>query len=340
MRTLRLAESFYALFTCIVIGLLAGCAAPAPNSGTVDDAKFGGDSEPSVKQDETILAHQEAVFAWKLKAAAKEPKKSDLAQDMFIDGKVWLDPNCSKYLSELGQALQRESNNRQQVGLVGGLASTILGLAGTSSGVAGGTGAAFSFAGASMDAHATAYLFSDSTTGITKLVQGAQDAYMNYIKDDLKSYDYQQSITALSKYGLLCSPGEIRRLINESLSAAKVVAQSPDTQAAQTELVTVLAELNQALSMPVTEGGAIALYAWFSQSDARTNIKTGTKLVATAVTNAGGDNQLSTELSPIFLKLGVKGDAFAARWSSSIGSVPGASKVNSPTSNSPVLGMF
>ncbi len=330
------------LFCASLSSLIAGCAAPSPNSGTIDSAKFGGTTEPSVVKDETVLAHQEAMFAWKLQASAKAPKDHGSAQEMFIEGKVWLDLNCNKYLSELGQALQRESNNRQQVGLVGGLASTILGLSGANAAVSGGTGAAFSFSGASMDAHATAYLFSDSTTGIAKLVQGAQQAYMDYIKDDLNAYDYQQSVGALSKYGLLCSPGEIRRLINESLSAAKVVAQSPDTQAAQTELMTVLGALNQTLSTPVTEGDAIALYAWYIQPGNRSQIANGTATVSSAIAGAGGGNAdtLSSKLSPTFLKLAVKGDPLAARWASSVGSVPGATKVNSTPSSGPTLSVM
>ncbi len=329
------------LLSALVAILFAGCAAPSPNSGTIESAKFGGTDQPTVTKDETILAHQEAMFAWKLQAAANSPTNMSLSQDMFIEGKVWLDLNCNLYMSELGQALQRESNNRQQVGLVGGLASTILGLAGGSAAVSGGTGAAFSFAGASMDAHATAYLFSDSTTGITKLVQGAQQAYMDFIKDDVKSYDYQQSITALSKYGLLCSPGEIRRLINESLSAAKVVAQSPDSQAAQTELTTVLGALNQTLSMQITEGDAIALYAWFTQTTNRAAIASGTATVSAALTGAGGKaDTLSSKLSATFLKLAIKGDPLAARWASSIGNVPGAAKVQAAPTAGPTLSVI
>src|SRR5262249_8185342 len=137
---------------------VAGCATrvPTPNDGRIDNIAMPGDPTcPSGGSCNTI-DYAKAKFAQALKTNLDTPT-SDNAQAAFNAGRLYLDLGCESYLTQLGIALQSESNDRAQVNLVSGLTSSILGLAKAGSGVVAGVAAGFSFTGSSLDSSATHY---------------------------------------------------------------------------------------------------------------------------------------------------------------------------------------
>ena len=108
-----------------MLGAGSGTAAPVPAAGV------------------TVVAQASDDFAWKRLQSAKDAKNANVALDAWLSGKVLLDLRCSAYLDAIGSATQEAANERKQVGLVGGLAATIMGLYGASTGVVAGTASRF-----------------------------------------------------------------------------------------------------------------------------------------------------------------------------------------------------
>jgi len=185
-----------------------------------------------------------------------------------------------------------------------------MGLYGASTGVVAGTASTFAFSDSSMDAWAVAYLFSDSTNSIAKIVHDAQGAYVDYLKPSLEQPTYADTVAFLTGYEQYCRPAGIRSLISDALSKSKAVAEQPGDSAA----TAVVAQLGGVLGRPVSESDAITLYAWYANKDKRADIKAHSDLIKGLAPTANDEAVLQGKLGPAFVPIGIKGNVLGQRW--------------------------
>jgi hypothetical protein len=306
------------------ISMLAGCAV-TPTAQTVSNVTFSTTEEPTQPaQGSTVVSFAAQRFAFDLLSSANAPDDNTAALTAFKSGKAMIDLECATYLDALGIANQKAGNERQQVGLVGGLAAAVAGLTGTAARDIAIGAAGFSFAGSSMDAYTNAYLFSDASKSISKLVRDAQGTFMNDVSDKLDQLDYPSAVAMLTAYENICRPGEIRRMVDEAISAARIVAQTPGALSPDAAVQDVLWKLTGQLGRPVDESQAITLYAWFIGAKAqRDAIKAQSDLIADLAKAPSSDADLLKKLAPVFVPLSTKGNPVAARWAVAVGKVPG-----------------
>lgn len=296
-----------------VVAALGGCSslkAPVP--------------EPTFAQvsmaDKTVLSRAVDDFYTRYTTSAELTTASpENAQALLNAGRVLIELRCEEYLDAIGQSTQAAGNLRQQTNLVGGLSSALMGVTGSSAKEIAGVASAFSFAGASMDAYSTAYLFADAGTSIVKLVHASQELFMEEVNKSLQStvLNHTNAMHILLGYQSICRPAKIRALVNDALSKAQVVAEIVPDNGADLEVIGVLAQLTRALREPISEGDAIRIYGRFLKPEAGTlTLASGTALNTAQIAN----------LSSIFLPLGLKNSKVASRWKSALaGATPPAS---------------
>lgn len=328
----RLFVKMCGAFASVVCFNLSGCATVGTSPGTsVAKTAYQSASLPSSPPaGSSVSEWSAAVFVNDLAASAGNPDDPTKALKAFRTGKAYLDLQCSAYLDALGSANQAASNERKQVSIVGGLATALMGLTGSEAKEIAIAATTFSFAGASMDAFTNAILFSDAAKSVGKLVGDAQRAYLSSVAADLSSMDYSATVALLVGYERLCRPGEIRRLVDEAVNAATVVAESPGRLSSGSEVLLVLGQLVGALGQPVSETDAIVLYAWYSRLERRNDIKNQSALIQNLATTVGGDTKLADKLKLPFLTLGLKDHPLMLRWSAALDAVPGAIPVPPP----------
>lgn len=310
--------------TWAMAALLSGCATTMTKPDiTIAQTQFGAAGAASAPAPGATVIQQAAlVFARDLydSASAGQAEREAKALAALRSGRALLDLRCSKYLDDLGIANQEARYERQQVDIVGGFTSAIMGLTGSGAKAVAGVASTFSFAGASMDARTTTFLFSDASKSITKLVRDAQHAYILAIEDQLGGLDHAGMVSLLTGYEQLCRPSEIRRLIDEAVAASTIVAEVPGGAVASTQLVTLLGKLTGSLQHFVDEGDAIVLYAWFTDVANRQSIKDQSAFIKELNLP---DDKLAEKLSSNFLPLALAGNLLAKRWADAVTKVAG-----------------
>ena len=197
--------------------LLTGCATYKSLPGaTIADTPVRGGT--------TAFELAVETFALDLKDSAANPGQTALAFKAFRSGRAMLDLQCDRYLDAVGSANQAASNERKQLGLIGGFASAIMGLTGSSAKEIAAVATTLSFAASSMDSFTTTYLFSDAAKSVTKIVRESQSAFLGSVQGGMGGMDYSDALTVLGRYETVCRPAQIRALIDEALSKGNVVA--------------------------------------------------------------------------------------------------------------------
>ena len=124
------------------LGMLYGCStyrvAPGPTI-----------AETPVKGGGTAFDAAAALFAADLQISAAMNPPDDAtataaALKAFKSGLAMQDLQCDRYIDAVGGANQAASNERKQVGLIGGFASAIMGLTGSSAKQIAGVATSFS----------------------------------------------------------------------------------------------------------------------------------------------------------------------------------------------------
>lgn len=197
--------------------LLPGCATYKSLPGTTV-------ADTPVKGSTTAFELAAQTFATDLMASAGNPDQRTLAFKAFRSGRAMLDLQCDRYLDAVGNANQAASNDRKQLGLIGGFASAIMGLTGSGAKEIAAVATTFSFAASSMDAFTTTYLFSDAAKSVTKIVRESQTAFLGSVQGSLSAIDYSDAVAVLGRYETVCRPAQIRALIDEALAKGNVVA--------------------------------------------------------------------------------------------------------------------
>jgi len=287
-----------AVFVAAALGGCSSMKAPVP--------------EPTFAQvsmeDKTVLARAVDDFYVRYKASADATTASPQnAQALLNAGRVLIELRCEEYLDAIGQSTQAAGNLRQQTNLVGGLSSALMGVTGSSAKEIAGVASAFSFAGASMDAYSTAYLFADAGTSIIKLVHSSQELFMNEVDKSLQgaALNHTNAVHILLGYQSICRPAKIRALVNDAISKAQVVAEIVPNNGADLEVMGVLAQLSRALGEPISESDALVLYARvLKPADGSLKLASGTELNKVQIAS----------LSNIFLPLGLKSSKVGERW--------------------------
>ena len=307
-------RGFHPRLTMVVVafGMLSGCStyrvAPGP---TVADTPF--------KSGGTAFEVAAEMFSADLQASSKFPPGSNgesvAATKAFKSGLAMLDLQCDRYLDAIGGANQAASNERKQVGLVGGFTSALMGLAGSAAKEIAGVATTFSFAASSMDAFTTAYLFSDAASSVTKIVRESQSAWLSAVDaaNDLAQLDYPGAVALLTRYESLCRPAQIRSLIDQSIAKGTVVAET--TRTSDADVGAVLNALSAAFQRPIFENDAINLYAWYKFPAERTSgpMLSSNEPVALLL-KARSDMDLERTLTQAFLSIVLAGSPVPGRW--------------------------
>lgn len=322
------ARSFGGAICLLVAFIVAGCATAGASPGpTIGQLTFTEQARPaSPSKGMTVAEWSAVVFVHDLVASAASPEDEDLAVKAFRTGKAFLDHHCNAYMNTLGNANQAASNERKQIGIIGGLVSALMGLTGSDAKDIAIAAATLSFTASSRDAFTSTFLFSDAANSITSLVGRAQRAYLKSVEGDLAILDYSATVALLAGYERLCRPAEIRRLIDESVAEASLkVPNTTKPLASPQEVASLLEKLTKDLGRPVSEAEAITLFAWFSKPGRRAEVKSGSPFI-TSLLAALGDNDaaLESKVQNSLLPIGVNDDPIALRWSASVNAVPGA----------------
>jgi len=150
-------------------------------------------------------------------------------------GLALADLSCKNYFRNLGQSAQNYAFGRKQLGLASGSVAALQGLTGVSAKLVSITASAFSFGIASSESYADVYLYSPDVSGVQELVETAQTAYRAVAPAAEQLKTYGAAISALRDYDKLCETQTIRRLVNESISAAKPVASVSENSNKQSD---------------------------------------------------------------------------------------------------------
>lgn len=179
-------------FALAVVVLFTGCTTykSLPGATIANTAVSGGT---------TAFDHAAETFARDLQASSANPDQTALAFKAFRSGRAMLDLQCDRYLDAVGSANQAASNERKQLGLVGGFASAIMGLTGSGAKEIAAVATTFSFAASSMDAFTTTYLFSDAAKSVTKIVRESQSAFLASVQGELANMDYADAVALLGQ---------------------------------------------------------------------------------------------------------------------------------------------
>jgi hypothetical protein len=209
---------------------LGGCAtrAVAPGPTIADATVRGTGGEPS----RTVFEQAAEIFARDLQSSAAAPSDPARGSVAFLSGRAMLDLQCGRYLDAVGSANQAASNERRQVGLIGGFTSAIMGLTGNSAAEIAGVATAFSFAGSSMDAYTSAYLFSDASKSVGKIVRDGQGAFLDAVQAQVAGLSYAEAVSLLTAYEAICRPAQIRDLIDQAVSRGTVTTEQRGAAAA------------------------------------------------------------------------------------------------------------
>lgn len=292
---------------------LAGCAtrSVAPGPTIADTPVPAAAGEPAL----TVFQHAAETFARALQASAAAPADTGKAATAFLSGRAMLDLQCERYLDAIGGANQAARNERQQVSLIGGFTSAIMGLTGSGAKEIAGVATAFSFAGSSMDAYTGAYLFSDASKSVGKIVRDGQGAFLGAVQGQVASLAYADAVALLTAYEAICRPAQIRHLIDEAVSRGTVVTERPGGErSGEAEVGSVLVLLRTQLGRSVSEEEAIVLYAWYRAPSAlRDRIAARFEPAKSLVASLGAAT-LDQRLAQAFLPLTLGGSLVGARW--------------------------
>lgn len=204
----------------IIAFLLGGCAISPPESIFDVDriAALDGHTKSSNTFD-------------RLKQVANDsyanPNNAGKARDLFKVGTMFVDLRCKDYFQRLGVKSQNLKFIQKEVQLTGGVAAAIQGLTGVSTKAVAVTAAMFGFGGSSFDNYGESYLFAPDVSGVAALVNSAKSAFQSRVAT--VEMTYEDAITLIADYEALCEVQTIRRLVNESLAAAKPTSTTTTT---------------------------------------------------------------------------------------------------------------
>ena len=297
----------------LLLAMLQGCSTLQTGPGkTIAETPISGAS--------TVFERSATTFGTKLSASADDPGDSGKASEALLAGRAMLDLQCERYLDAVGSANQASTNERKQVSLIGGFAAAIMGLTGSTAKQIAGVATSFSFAGSSMDAYTTTYLFSDAAKSVTKIVRQSQNAYLTALESQDPELNYPNVVALLTGYEALCRPAQIRALIDEAIAKTTIVAEVKSPQPVDAEVGSVLSALTAALGQPISEPEAINLYAWYTNPSSRsTGAKTEVNEPIASLKKSGvTDARLALLLSQAFLPISLAGSTVPARWAPAV----------------------
>ena len=310
----------------LLLVTLQGCSTLQTGLGkTIAETPISGAS--------TVFEKSATTFGTKLSASADDPGDSGKASETLLAGRAMLDLQCERYLDAVGSANQASTNERKQVSLVGGFAAAIMGLTGSTAKQIAGVATSFSFAGSSMDAYTTTYLFSDAAKSVTKIVRQSQSAYLSALESQDPELNYPNVVALLTGYEALCRPAQIRALIDEAIAKTTIVAEVKSPLPVDAEVGSVLSALTAALGQPISEPEAINLYAWYKNPSSRsTGAKTESNEPIASLKKAGlTDARLVSLLSQAFLPISLASSTVPSRWAPAVKQILATAAPPAPT---------
>jgi len=170
---------------------------------------------------------RDLVRAWVALDNATASNESVLSRNLLLKGISVVDARCDAYFRALGLAAQKQAFGQRELGLTTGVVAALQGLTGVATKDIAITGSALGFIGASSAAYGDVFIFSPQVSSVQALVAAGQSAVKLKI-DELGVEDFSkaQAIFLLQEYEKTCEVHTVRRLVNESLAAAKPVVSS------------------------------------------------------------------------------------------------------------------
>ena len=188
-------------------------------------APAGSDGKAADNAQLMALLERDLVAAWNALAQATAANEATPANTLLSKGISLIDARCDRYFLALGLAAQKVGFAQKELGLAAGLVGVLQGLTGVAARDMAITAGSFGFAGASSAAYADAFIFSPEVSGVQALVGSAQTAAKARIEQiALADMSRGVAINVLQDYEKTCEVHTIRRLVNESLVAARPVA--------------------------------------------------------------------------------------------------------------------
>lgn len=281
----------------------------------------------------TVLTKAVEVFAKDLVDSAEHPEDKTKAHKAYRSGLSALDLQCERYLDAVGLANQAATNERKQTALAGGLLASLMGLTGSTSKQVAGVAAGFSFAGSSLDAYTTSYLFSDAAKSVTRVVRQSQDAYLGALSYEPDDLDYPTIVRLLTGYEAVCRPAQIRALIDDAIAKSRVVSETPPLQAVDAEVGAVLEALAAEFGQRFNEAEAIVLYAWLTNTAERKSNFDAREPVASLKKRPMTDEELARRLGRSLLSVSLAGSAVAQRWAGPVQSLRAVAAAPAPAAS-------
>jgi uncharacterized protein with FMN-binding domain len=319
-----------------------GCASYFTRpSVTVGYTEFGTSASTAApEKGSTVMEFAAVKFADELYKSANDSSNDTLARNAVIAGRSLLNLRCSDYLDQIGLKNQRAANERRHVDIVGGFASAIMGLTGSSAKSIAAVASSFSFAGSSLDSAGAAFLFSDASKAINRLVRDAQEKYVAKLNDYEGSWTYADAVDILTGYEELCRPTSIRALVDEAIANTRLVAEDPanGNGSGKSLASQVVGQLQAGLvNKAVNERDAIALYDWYANPDERKAIESTAPFKEMLSRLGLKPVEVEAKVAPAFAAvIKTKSSPLLARWGSDLDAAKAArSKSNGTTQLSP-----
>lgn len=216
------------LLACTLTAFFAGCSV-FPSYQTPFSVRnpliYGGMKAKDGTTDTTYLSEKAQSFVDAYKAA--RDNESDATVKKYVGtGVTYSHLLCKDYFDRLTLTKAHRDFAKKESNLTAGLASSIMGLAKASSSSIAGTGALFSFGGASFDSYNESFIVSPDISTLERLVKEKQQEEEAIIYKKLNAttggwpdriQTLDQAERALSGYIFHCTANGIRILLDASV---------------------------------------------------------------------------------------------------------------------------
>lgn len=228
-----------------VIGALAGCSTanvvpePTPTLNAEYVAQYAGSFPDNTKRPLQYI-DKDSHFRQLTISASRSSDPAEISK-WLRSGFSLANIYCAEYFEGLTQRQAKLNYTKAQTNIIGGLASGTLGIFEAPASTIATVAASFAAIGASLDSVNSNFLLAPNIEGVKSLVENAQGSIQT--QSMAATYpDFATAQSVLVRYVELCTFGGVKRLIDESVKNAKVVA---DTQGR----VTIASTENLALKL-------------------------------------------------------------------------------------------
>ncbi|WP_213980094.1 hypothetical protein [Sphingomonas sp. dw_22] len=138
-------------------------------------------------------------------------------------GMTLIELRCELFFASIGRSAQKMDFLHREVEIISTVLTSTLGLVGASDDLVTATGLANGAALSSINNFSNVFFFSPEIGKVQRLVNDAFSALRTETLSPAKApTDFDQAVRALKQYQMICTPHEIKRLVNDAVDAGKV----------------------------------------------------------------------------------------------------------------------